>query len=340
MWPRVAPLSVTLALTFLVPPVPTDAQQPAKVYRIGYLGVSTSSSETNSHHCPIPGNSNWQAWVVGLQERGYLLEKNLVIECRYTEGRESRAPGLASELVGLQVDLLVAVGDAQARAAQLASSTIPIVMVKVINPVGRGLVATLARPGGNVTGLTDIPMEMERKRLELLNEIVPKISRVAVLYPSGDQEPILTRGREAAARAQGVMLLYHRVQGPREFEDAFAAMTKSKARAQALIVVPDLFWRGHKQQIVELAAQSGLPAVYQDKDFVNAGGLMSYEVNEPDSFRRLGGYVDKILHGAKPGDLPAEQPTKFDLLINLQAAKAIGLTLPPDLLKRADKVIQ
>ncbi len=337
MRPRVAPLSVILALALLTAPSSSHGQA-AKVYRIGYLGLSASGYPTDPHQCPRPGNPNWKAWVEGLRERGYLPGQNLVIECRYTEGREWQAPGLASELVSLQVDLLVAVGDAQARAARFTTSTIPIVMVKVVDPVGQGLVASLAHPGGNVTGLTDIPMEMERKRLELLNEIVPKISRVAVLHPSGDLEPLLAKGREAAARALGVTLLYYPVTGSKSLTDAFTAMTK--ARAQALFVVPDPFWGGLELRIVEEAAQSRLPAMYQDKNFVDAGGLLSYEVNEPDGFRRLGGYVDKIFHGAKPGDLPTEQPTKFDMRINLQAAKAIGLTLPPSLLRRAGKVIQ
>ncbi len=338
MKPRVATLSVILALALLAAPLPSYGQQPGKVYRIGYLGLSGGGYPTDSHQCPRPGNRNWQAWVGGLRERGYLPGKNLVIECRYTEGREWQAPGLASELVSLQVDLLVAVGDAQAGAARSATSTIPIVMVKVVDPVGRELVASLAHPGGNVTGLTDIPTEMERKRLELLNEIVPKLSRLAVLYPSGGLEPLLAKGREAAARALGMTLLNYPVTGSRSLGDAFAAMTK--ARAQALFVEPDTFWQGYEYRVVEEAAQSRLPAVYQDKNFVYAGGLLSYEVNEPDSFRRLGGYVDKIFRGAKPGTLPVEQPTKFDLLINPQAAKAIGLTIPSSLLRRAYKVIQ
>ncbi len=338
MKPGVAPLSVILALALLAAPSSSHGQKPAKAYRIGYLGLSASGYPADPHQCPRPGNPNWHAWVKGLRERGYLPGQNLVIECRFTEGREWQAPGLAAELVGLEVDLLVAVGDAQARAARFATSTIPIVMVKVVDPVGQGLVASLAHPGGNVTGLTDIPMEMERKRLELLNELIPKISRVAVLYPSGELEPRLARGREAAARALGVTLLNYPVTGPRGLADAFTAMTK--AQAQALFVVPSPFWGSLELQIVEEAVQSRLPAMYQDKNFVNAGGLLSYEVNEPDSFRRLGGYVDKIFHGAKPGDLPVEQPTKFDLLINPQAAKAIGLTIPPSLLRRAHKVIQ
>ncbi len=339
MSPRLARLSVVLTLALLAASSCAHGQNPAKIYRIGYLGLSSGGAEADPHQCPIRGNPNWQAWVAGLRERGYVPGENVVLECRFTEGLESRAPALVADLVRLQVDLLVAVGDAQAHAARLATSTIPILMVKVIDPVGRGLVASLTQPGGNVTGLMDMPMEMERKRLELLSELVPKLSRVAVLYPSGDLDPLLTRGRQTAARALGMTLLYYRAPVPREFADAFTAMTK--ARAQALFVVPDPFWQGHELRIVELAAQSGLPAMYQDKNFVNAGGLLSYEVNEPDDgFQRLGGYVDKIFNGAKPGDLPVEQPMKFDLRINLQAAKAIGLTIPPSLLMRADKVIQ
>jgi putative ABC transport system substrate-binding protein len=329
---------VALALGLLAAPLVAAAQQMGKVYRIGYLGVSTLGYGTNSQHCPIQGNPRWQAWVEGLRQRGYVPGQNLVIECRWTEGREERAPALAAELVSRKVDLLVAGGTVQVRAAKQATSTIPIVMVGVLEPVRRGLVPSLAHPGGNVTGLTDTLMETEGKRLQLLKEAVPKISRVALLYAPGSPEPLLMREREAAAQTLGLTLQVYRVREPSEFAGAFTAMTT--ARAEALFVVPNPFWDGHEQRIVDLAAQSHLPAIYQTRDFVKAGGLMAYGVNFLDLFRRTATFVDKILKGAKPGDLPVEQPTKFELVVNLKAAKALGLTIPQSILLRADEVIQ
>jgi putative ABC transport system substrate-binding protein len=330
-----------LTLCLLAVPLAADAQQPRKVYRIGYLSVSTGGYETNPQHCPIKGTPTWQAMVEGLRERGYIPGQNLVIECRYTEGREERAPALAAELVSLKPDLLVVYGTVQVRAAKQATSTIPIVMLGVMDPVGRGLVASLAQPGGNVTGLADTPMEMEGKRLQLLKEAVPKVSRVAVLsHPGSTPDPLSHQQREieAAAQALHVTLQKYDIRDPTEFTGAFAAMTK--ARAEALFVKSDPFWAGHGQRIAEFAAQNRLPAVSPGRNFVEAGGLMSYDVNDFAIRRRVGVYVDKIFKGAKPGELPVEQPTKFELVINLKTAKALGLTIPPSLLMRADEVIQ
>jgi putative ABC transport system substrate-binding protein len=277
--------------------------------------------------------------VAGLREGGYLLGQNLIIECRWTEGRAERAPAFAAELVGLKLDLIVATNTALVRAAKQATTTIPIVMMGVINPVRRGLVASLARPGGNVTGPTDQPLEMEGKRLQLLKEAVPKASRVAFLsYVTVEPTSGFGEEIEAAARALGMTGKFYPVRAPEEFADAFAAMTK--ARAEALFTVSHPFWWFHRHRIIEFAAQSRLPAIYKDRDFVTAGGLMAYDVNAPNIFRRLGGYVDKIFKGANPGDLPVEQPEKFDLVINLKTAKALGLTIPQALLMRADEVIQ
>ncbi len=335
-----AALSVILA--FLEVPVPSPGQQPAKVYRMGYLGVSTSGYETNPQHCPRKGGYLWQAWLEGLQERGYVQGQNVVIECRWTEGREERAPALAAELVSLKVDLLVAFGTVQVRAAKEATSDIPIVMVAVIDPVRRGLVASLAHPGGNVTGLTDtVGMQMEVKRLEFLKEAIPKLSRVAVLNHLGAMpEPLFQREEEAAARALDLSLQSYDVRGPAEFAGTFAAMIR--ARAEALFVVPSPFWAvgDHVQRIVDLAAENRLPAVYPFRVFVEAGGLMAYDVNKPAIHRRLGVYVERILKGAKPGDLPVEQPTTFELIINLKTANALGLRIPPTLLIQADEVIR
>jgi putative ABC transport system substrate-binding protein len=332
--------TVALALALLAAPLPSDAQQRGKVYRIGYLGISTGGYETNPRHCPIKGDLYWQAWAEGLRERGYIQGQNLVIECRWTEGREERAPALAADLVTLKPDLLAVYGTAQVRAAKQATSAIPIVMVGVIDPVRRGLVASLAQPGGNVTGLTHTAgVEIMGKYLQLLKEAVPKVSRVARLSFSGSQpEPIFQRERDAAALALGVTLQSYEVRSPEELAVAFAAMTK--AGADAVLIEPNPFWEAHRQRVVDLVAQSRLPAVYPWREFVQAGGLMSYDVNRSDVVRRLGGYVDKILKGANPGDLPVEQPTKFDLVINLKTAKALGLTIPQSLLDRAEEVIQ
>ncbi len=307
---------------------------------MGYLGVSTGGYETNPHHCPIQGTPNWQAFVVGLRQHGYVQDQNLVIECRWTEGREERAPALAAELVSLTPDLIVAYTSANVLAAKQATSTIPLVMGSVTDPVGKGLVASLAHPGGNVTGLTYYAgTEIAGKHLQLLQEVVPKVSRVAVLgYSTGVPSPDYRREEEAAAGALHVTLQQYGVRAPEELEGAFTAMTK--ARAEALLVMPHPFIWVQRQRIVELAAQSRLPAMYHHRDLVEAGGLMSYAVNESDLFRRLGFYVDKIFHGAKPADLPVEQPTKFELVINLKTAKALGLTIPQSLLNRADEVIQ
>ncbi len=340
MKPSAAALGVVLALVPPGAPVPSHGQQPGKVYRIGYLEVaSPAPSDTTPQHCPVKGTRNWQAWVEGLREHGYIPGQNLVIECRWTQGREERAPALAAELVSLKVDLLVAGGTVQVRAAKQATRTIPIVMVGVTEPERRGLVASLAHPGGNVTGLTDTLIEMEGKRLQLLKEAIPKVSRVAVLeHLVATPEPLFQGEREGAARALEVTLQSYGVRDPEEFAGAFTAMTK--ARAEALFVVPSPFWLVHVQRIVELAAQSRLPAMYPWRDFVEAGGLLAYDVNRPAIFRRLGFYVDKILKGATPADLPVEQPTKFELVINLKTAKALGLTIPQSVLLRADEVIR
>jgi ABC-type uncharacterized transport system substrate-binding protein len=334
-----AALSVILTFGLLAAACPSYGQQPAKVYRIGFLGAVICGADTNAQHCPIQGNPLWQAWLEGLREHGYIPGQNLVIECRCTEGREERAPGLAAELVSLKVDLLVTAGTPQVRAAKQATRTIPIVMVSVSDPVGGGLVASLAHPGGNLTGLTDMLRETEGKRLQLLKEAAPKISRVAVLrYAARPPDPAWQRERETASLRLGLTLQSYGLRDPAEFAGAFAAMTK--AGAEALFVVSDLFWQGHEQRLVDLAAQNRLPAVYPWRDFVQAGGLLAYDLNRPDIFRRLGFYVDKILNGAKPADLPVEQPTKFGLIINLKAANALGLTIPQSLVNRADEVIQ
>jgi len=340
MKPRqIALLSIILAFALLAAPLPSDGQQPAKVYRIAYLGVSTGGYDTDPHNCPIQGAPHWQALVEGLREDGYIKGENLVIECRWTKGREEDAPTLATELVSLKPDLIVAMGTVLVLAAKQATRTIPIVMVDVGDPVGRGLVASLVHPGGNVTGLTFTFMEMEGKRLQLLKEAVPKASRVAVLsYLTGAPRSGFRREEETAARALGVTLQFYEVRALEELEAAFVAMKKE--RAEALLVVPDPFFYLHAQRIVDLAAKSRLPAMYPFRESAKAGGLMAYDLNRPEVFRRIGFYVDKILKGTNPGDLPVEQPTKFELVINLKTANALGLKIPESLLRRADEVVQ
>ncbi len=334
--------SVILPLALLVTPLPSPGQQPAKVYRIGWL--STGRFETTPRSCPLKGIPFWQAWVEGLREHGYIPGQNVVIECRYTEGRDERAPAFATELVSLKPDVIVAGGTNQVRAVKEATSTIPVVMHGVIEPVRRGLVASLSRPGGNVTGLSDTPgVEYYGKILQFLTEAVPAASRVATLhysYPSSDTAWVRETNTEIEreARALGVIQQPFRVQAPEELAGAFAAMTK--ARAEALLVVPHPFFSTYVQQIADLAAQSRLPAMYPDKKYIDAGGLMAYTADDLDMARRLGMYIDRILKGAKPGDLPVELPTKFELILNLKTAKVIGLMIPRALLIQVDEVIR
>jgi putative ABC transport system substrate-binding protein len=329
------------ALGLLAAPLPLDGQGSAKVYRIGWLGFDPAPTKTTPNNCPIRGNPRWQAWVEGLHERGYVEGQNLVIECRWTEGQPERATALAAELVSLKVDLILANGTASVLASKQATRAIPVVMVGVLSPVERGLVASLARPGGNVTGLTNSAgPQIAGKYLQLLKEAAPKISRVAILtYRASPLEPPYTFTEEthAAAQALGVTLHSFEVDGPDGLDHALATVTS--ARAEALLVRPHPFFLD-AGRIVDFAARNRLPAMYPFKEAVEAGGLMAYETDQPDVFRRLGVYVDKILKGAKPGDLPVEQPTKFDLIINLKTAKALGITIPQTLLLRADEVIE
>jgi putative ABC transport system substrate-binding protein len=313
-----------LASTRLAP-----AQPSKKVHRIGFL-VALSSSSTATRV---------EAFKQGLHDLGYVEGENIVIEYRYAEGKLGRLPDLAAELVRLNVDVIVAGGEASIRAAKTASGTIPIVMAYVADPVVFGLVASLARPGGNITGLTTLSPELGGKRLELLKEIIPKLSRVAVLGDRDNQNygPQL-KEIEVAAQAMGLQLQPVQLRGPDDLETAFSVMTRE--RAGALIGLTDTGASNLRGQIAELAAKNRLPAIYPLTEFVDAGGLMSYGPNYTDLLRRAAAYVDKILKGTKPADLPVEQPMKFELIINLKAAKQIGLTIPPNVLARADRVIK
>ena len=306
-----------------------EAQQPKKVPRIGFLsGQSPSTISTRT-----------DAFRHGLRELGYVEGKNIVIEWRFAEGKLDRLPALAAELVGLKVDVIVTSGLGSTRPANNATNTIPIVMTQDPDPVGDGFIASLARPGRNITGLSTLAPELSGKRLELLKEIVPKLSRVAVVGTSTNASTAQElRETEIAAAALAVKLQYLDVRGLKDIEAAFGAASKERADAFLMLGGPVL--ASQRTQIVDLVAKSRLPAIYQGGVIVEAGGLMAYGVSGTDLARRAATYVDKILKGAKPADLPVEQPTKFELIINLKAAKQIGLAIPPNVLARADKVIR
>ena len=312
-------------------PMGVRAQQQAdKVPRIGFLGLTSPSDRP----------SLLDAFRQGLRELGWVEGQNIVIDYRYAEGRVDRLPDLAAELVRLKVDLIVSEGTQGVTAARNATETIPIVMIFVRDPVGNGLIASLARPGGNVTGMSgSAGLEIVAKQLELLKETVPKIRRVAILSnPANAYHQLAIREVNVAARSLGVELQLLGARGPNEFDGAFAAMAKE--RVGALLVLSDAIFGYHQTRLVDLAARSRLPAAYGVRESVEAGGLMSYGTNFLDLYRRSAAYVDKILKGAKPADLPVEQPTKFELVINLKTAKALGLSVPPGLLAIADEVIE
>lgn len=298
--------------------------------RIGYLRATSPSDRP----------SQLDAFRQGLRELGWSEGRNIVIDYRYAEGRFDRLPDLAADLVRLEVALIVSEGTQGVTAARNATGTIPIVMTTVRDPVGTGLIASLARPGGNVTGMSgSAGLEIVAKQLELLKETVPEIRRVAILSnPANAYHQLAIREVNAAARSLGVQLQLLEARGPNEFDGAFAAMAKE--RVGALLVVSDTIFNNHRERLADLAARSRLPAAYGVRESVEAGGLMSYGASFLDLYRRSAAYVDKILKGAKPADLPVEQPTKFELVINLRTARALGLTVPPALLARADEVIE
>jgi len=303
-----------------------EAQQATNLSRIGILAAGS----------PLSESPRIEVLRQGLRELGYTEGKNVIFERRYAQGRVDRLPSLAADLVRLKVDIIVTGGRPSTRAGQQATSTIPIVMAAAGDPVGNKFVASLARPGGNITGLTTIRGDLTGKRLELLQEAVPKISRVAVLW--GPPAASNLKMTEAAARSLGLEFQSLEVRSPGDLEDAFRAATKE--RAQALVALRNPIFLNQLTRIAELAIKSRLATIYDDKTFVEAGGLMSYGVHFPDLYRRAATYVDKILKGVKPVDLPVEQPTKFELVINLKTAKQIGLTIPPNVLARADRVIK
>src|SRR5215813_9598627 len=320
---------VIVALIIVVASLTANAQQAQPIPRLGFL-ASASADVTKSLLA---------AFQQGLRELGYVEGKNILIESRYAAGAFARLPDLAGELVRLRVDVIVTEGAPAAHAAQQRTTTIPIVIGNAGDPVGMGLVASLARPGGNITGLSQMSPELMGKRLELLKEMVPAASRVAVLFnPANPTSPLQVPEFQATAPALGVTLLPYEAKAANEIDRAFTAMHQE--RVEALIVVGDSMLGMHQRRIIELAAQARLPATYNLREFVDAGGLMSYGTHFEDLYRRAATYVDKILKGTKPADLPIEQPTKFALIINLKTAKALELTIPPTLLFQADEVIR
>jgi putative ABC transport system substrate-binding protein len=319
--------AIVLAVTF--GGAVAQAQQPARIPQIGILS-------------PVSGSvfpARVEAFRQRLRELGYIEGQNIAIEYRYTEGKGDRLPDLVAELVRLKVDIIVTIGPGPTLAAKKASGTIPIVFAGASDPVGTGIVSSLARPGGNITGLSLMAPDLDGKRLELLKEAFPSVARVAFLWnPSGSRGNPAFTVMEAAAKALGVKLLSLEVRSLDDFEGAFARATKE--RAQALITTTGALINSQQRRVLDFAAKNRLPAIYHYSEFAEAGGLMSYGPDNTDVWRRAADFVDKILKGAKPADLPVAQPSKFELIINMNAAKQIGLTIPPNVLARADRVIK
>ena len=315
--------TVALVLVLLAAPFAAEAQPAVKVPRIGFLANVRS-----------PGT---EAFQKGLRELGYVEGQNIIVEWRLAEGRFERLPEFAAELVRLKVDVIYAPADPYVEVARKATTTIPIVFAVVADPVGRGFVQSLARPGGNITGLTNVSRELAGKRLELLKETVAGVSRIGVLTNPATSA-LTWPETEAAARALGVQLLVQEAREVGDLEGAFAAM--KRGGVAAVIKLPDAMFYAQRRRIADLALKHRLPVMSAFRDFVEAGGLMAYGADIGDLIRRSATYVDKILKGAKPADLPVEQPTKFELVVNMRTAKAIGLTVPPSLLFRADHVIE
>ena len=328
---RRAVIRIATAVVLLPASLGTAAAQPSgKVPRVGYLSQGSHSD---------PGQQRYlEAFRQGLRELGDVDGQNIAIESRWAEGKHDRLPTLAADLVRSQVDVIVVGSGAATQAAQQATRTIPIVMSTVNDAVGSGLIASLAHPGGNITGLTIISPDLAGKQLQMLKEVVPKVSRVALLTnPNNPSSARFLREAEVAAQALGVRLQTLEARNPPEIDTAFAAMTRE--RAGALLMLPEPIFLYQRRQIAELAVKRRLPSIYGAMEYAETGGLMAYSANYRDVWRRAATFVDKILKGAKPADLPVAQPTKFELVINLRTAKAIGLTISPSLLQRADQII-
>ena len=329
MWLSAVGVLVTFTLGILTAPLTADAQAPTKVHRIGRLSPGSPPAGLDPHV---------EAFQQGLRDLGYIEGQNIAIEYRYAEGQFTRLPELAAELVQLPVDVLVTDG-VGALAAKHATATIPIVFAVFAHPVEEGLIASLARPGGNVTGLSAMALELAAKRLELLREVMPGIGRMAILWNAGRRGHALQiEEMHAASARMGIHLDVLEVRDPQEFDHAFLSMV-AKGVGAAIVLDSAMFFDA-RPRLADLAAQSQMPVMYGTRGFVDAGGLLSYGPNFPALFRRAATYVDKILKGAKPADLPVEQPTKFELVINLKPAKALGITMPPLLLFQADEIIR
>jgi putative tryptophan/tyrosine transport system substrate-binding protein len=321
--------TLSLILALIAAPRSARAQEPGKIPRIGYVFARVSSEDQHI----------WEAARQGLRDLGYVEGQNIALEVRWAEGRYERLPALIAELVRLNVDVLVVGTTPGALAAKRATRTIPVVMYAVGDPVGSGLVASLARPGGNLTGLSLFNKEVSGKRLELLKETLPGISRVAVLTNPGNQiHAAFWTETQAAAHVLGLQLQAIEVRRPEDFDPAVAAATRD--RAEALLVFDDSLTLGYRTRLVALAAARRLPTMYGLREFADAGGLLSYGPSNLAMYRRTATFVDKVLKGAKPADLPVEQPTTFELVVNLKAAKALGLRFPPSVLARADQIIE
>jgi putative ABC transport system substrate-binding protein len=322
---RLIGLAVVLALSLAPVSLAAEAQQAGKVAHIGYLSLLSAARDS----------PNMEAFRQGLRDLGYVEGRTALIEARYADGKFEMLPDLAAEIVRLNVNVIVAAPTPAVRAVQQATQTIPIVMAFSGDPVGEGFAAGLARPGGNITGHSAAVAEMSAKRVEFLKSIVPKLSHVALLTPLDGVRAIVS-GTEVAARSLGLQVSTTLVRNPGDVDHAFSSMPGAHVGG----VIVDLALRQHQKQILALALKSRLPTISGPREFVEAGGLVAYGPNFPDLFRRSAAYVDKILKGAKPADLPIEQPTKFELVINLKTAKALGLTIPQMLLQRADQVIE
>jgi putative ABC transport system substrate-binding protein len=306
-----------------------EAQQSGKIPRIGFLGNSTAALEEN-----LVG-----PFREGLRDLGYVEGKNILVEYRWAEGNYDRFPTLIGELVAQKVDMIVTAGTPASLAVKKAAPSIPLVMIAVGDPIGTGLIASLAQPGGNITGLSSMAVDLEGKRLELLREVIPKLSHVAVFWnPASPFQVNSEKEVQAAARAFKMKVLSLGVQAPEQFDNAFATIRRERPRA--LLVLADRLFLHNRARIMEFATKQRLPGVYAYVELVEAGGLMSYGPSYPDMHRRAATFVDKILKGRKPSDLPVEQPMKFDFVVNLKAAKQIGVTVPPNVLVRASRVIR
>jgi putative ABC transport system substrate-binding protein len=324
-------LLVALGASALIAPLGSFAQQQGKVWRVGFLSGRSRPPSLDS--------DRFGAFPQGMRELGYIEGKNLVIEWRFADGKFERLPAMAAELVQLKVDAIVADSTPTTHTAQKATNSIPIVMGSIGDPIGSGFVKSLSHPGGNITGLSNIASELSPKLLEMLHSMVPKLSRVAILVnPDNSSNTAGLKNVQAAVQRTGVTIRSLDARTPQEIENAFSQMAREKAGA--LIVMLDPFFNQQVRQIAELAAKNRLPAISGIREYVEAGILMSYGPSFADMYRRVATYVDKILKGAKPADLPVEQPTQFELFINRKTAKALGLTIPQELLLRADKVIE